>query len=78
MGLGKTLTVLSAIVGSLDLACSSTTLPFYDSLPTISSCKMSAKGTLIIAPSVCKYLIGELIVSYHKSQTLILSSPLPF
>jgi hypothetical protein len=58
MGLGKTLTMLSAIVGSLGLAYSSTTLP------TVSNCKTSAKGTLIIAPSVCKCFIEILIVSY--------------
>lgn len=55
MGLGKSLTMLSAIVGTLNNAvnhaCSMTTGP-YDPGRNI----VAAKSTLIIVPSACRFL----------------------
>jgi SWI/SNF-related matrix-associated actin-dependent regulator of chromatin subfamily A3 len=53
MGLGKTLTMLSAVVGSLGMAQSFAT-PTHCSLAPMFGCQVSAKATLIIAPSACK------------------------
>lgn len=53
MGLGKTLTILSAIVHSMDEACHSTMPSGETSVDNYPA--WSTKGTLVVVPSARKY-----------------------
>lgn len=60
MGLGKSLTTLSNIIGSLDHArdYSKSMVASPSTVSnTISPSRMTAKSTLVIVPSACKYLL---------------------
>ena len=55
MGLGKTLTVIAAVIRSIDLAISFSKSRERGTAILDTRTKVATKSTLIIAPSVCEY-----------------------